>query len=160
MNFLIEPHKEILVKLTQRQVQFILIGGYAVNFHGYNRTTGDMDIWLNPNDENKRHFLDYLIADGFDQLSIDQIRQLDFTKHAAFHIGEKPLQVEFLTRISGLTFEEAFDKKDILPLNDINIPFLHIDHLIISKLTSSRPKDKLDVEELQRILRMREENNE
>ncbi|MEZ4974704.1 MAG: hypothetical protein R2820_15435 [Cyclobacteriaceae bacterium] len=95
MNFLIEPHKEILIKLTQRQVQFILIGGYAVNFHGYNRTTGDMDIRLNPNDENKRHFLDYLIADGFDQLSIDHIRQLDFTKHAAFHIGEKPLQVEF-----------------------------------------------------------------
>ena len=155
MNILFEPHKEILRKLIQFNVEFILIGGYAVNFHGYNRATADMDIWLNPDNHNKLKFLDFLKAEGFDKESLDHITKTDFTKHAAFHIGEKPLQVDFLTIITGIDFSEAYREKQFLPFGDNDIPVIHLDHLIMSKITSTRTKDKLDVEELQKIMRLK-----
>jgi hypothetical protein len=153
MNILVEPHKQMLRRLAEFNVDFILIGGYAVNLHGYVRATGDMDIWLMPSNENRERFLALLRAEGFDETSLSHISKTDFTKHAAFHIGEKPFQVEFLTRISGVSFEEAISRKEQMAFEKTFVPFLNLEHLILSKLTSGRPKDKLDVEELQRILR-------
>ena len=133
----------------------MLIGGYAVNFHGYSRATGDMGVWLKPDNENRSKFIGYLKDEGFDEESLIRISETDFTKHAEFHIGEKPLQVDFITIISGVSFSEADQQKQLLPLGDSFIPFLHLDHLILSKMTSNRLKDKLDVEELQKILRLK-----
>jgi len=70
-------------------------------------------------------------------------------------MGEKPLQVDFITIISGGSFSQADQQKQLLPLDDIFIPVLHLDHLILSKITSNRLKDKLDVEELQKIMRLK-----
>jgi hypothetical protein len=155
MNILVEPHKQMLRRLMEFNVDFILIGGYAVNLHGYVRATGDMDIWLKPSNENRQKFLALLKAEGFDETSLSHIYKTDFSKHAAFHIGEKPFQVEFLTIISGVTFDEAIERKELMPFENSLIPFLNLEHLILSKLTSGRVKDKLDVEELQRILKMK-----
>jgi hypothetical protein len=155
MNILLEPHKQLLRSLIEFKVDFILIGGYAVNFHGYNRVTGDMDVWLKPDNENRAKFISYLTAEGFEKESLNRISETDFTKHAAFHMGEKPLQVDFITIISGVSFTQADLQKQLLPLDDIFIPVLHLDHLILSKITSNRLKDKLDVEELQKIMRLK-----
>jgi len=155
MNILIEPHKDVLKKLIAFNIDFILIGGYAVNFHGYNRVTGDMDIWLKPDNVNKEKFLNYLVTDGFDKQSIKHIKNINFSEHAIFHIGDKPLQIEFLTRISGINFEDANANREELTFEDVKLPFLNLTHLILSKITSSRPKDKLDVEELQKIMKLK-----
>lgn len=53
MNVFIENHQRLLASLTNRRVNFLLVGGYAVIYHGYKRTTGDMDIWLEPSNDNK-----------------------------------------------------------------------------------------------------------
>ncbi len=155
MNILLEPHKQLLRRLIEFKVDFILIGGYAVNFHGYNRVTGDMDVWLKPDNGNRSKFIAFLKEDGFDEESLNRISETDFTKHVAFHIGEKPLQIDFITIISNVSFAEAAERKQVLPFENIYIPFLHLDHLILSKITSSRLKDKMDVEELQKIMRLK-----
>jgi hypothetical protein len=155
MNILLEPHKQLLRRLIDFKVDFILIGGYAVNFHGYNRVTGDMDVWLKPDNDNRARFIAFLKEDGFDEESLIRISETDFTKHSTFHIGEKPLQIDFITIISGVSFAEADQRKQLLPFENIAIPFLHLDHLILSKITSSRLKDKMDVEELQKIMRLK-----
>ena len=155
MNILLEPHKQLLRRLIEFKVDFILIGGYAVNFHGYNRVTGDMDIWLKPDNDNRTKFIAFLKEDGFDEESLNRISETDFTQHTAFHIGEKPLQIDFIAIISGVSFPEANERKQLLPFENISIPFLHLDHLILSKITSSRLKDKMDVEELQKIMRLK-----
>lgn len=95
-------------------------------------------------------------AEGFEQESLERISKTDFTKHAAFHIGDKPLQIEFLTKISGLTFDEAYSARDAVSFEDKILPVINLEHLIISKLSSRRPKDKHDVEELQRLLRQQD----
>ena len=146
-----EPHRLLLKKLVESDVTFILIGGYAVNYHGFNRPTGDMDIWLRPDNLNKEKLLPLLRAENFSDESIQHIAELDFVNPVVFHFGKIPLRVDFLTRISGVEFDDAFRQKVFLPIENVQIPVLHLHHLILSKISNDRTKDKLDVEELQKI---------
>ncbi len=155
MNIFLEPHKHILKRLIEFKVDFLLVGGYAVNYHGYNRATGDMDIWLRPDNLNREAFIELLKAEDFDENSLNHVKQIDFNNAAAFHIGEKPLQIDFLTRLSGVTYEDAWQKKETFQLNDLRIPVIHLHDLIISKIATGRLKDKNDVEELQKIMQLK-----
>ncbi len=76
--------------LLKVKVDFILIGGYAVIYHGYKRTTGDMDVWIKPTNVNKKKLLRVLKKFEFDESGINYLNSLDFTKHIAFHILEEP----------------------------------------------------------------------
>ncbi len=151
MYIFYEPHKEFLKKLIVNDIDFILIGGYAVNFHGYNRATGDMDIWLRPDNNNKTKFVNLLKGEGFTEDTIDQVNDLNFELPTSFYFGEAPLRVDFLTIISGVKFNDAWKDKVFLPLGEFQIPVLHLNHLVLSKISNDRLKDKQDVEELQRI---------
>ena len=151
MNFLIEKHKQILIELLNSKVDFLLIGGYAVIYHGYVRTTGDMDVWLKPDNENKMKLLSVLEKHLTDKSGLDKVKQLDFTDVIAFHIGFPPEKIDFLTKIAGINFDEAFSHKALLPIQNYQIPVLHLNDLIANKLMSARLKDKADAEELQKI---------
>jgi len=155
MNILLDEHKTILLQLLRANVEFILIGGYAVIYHGYGRTTGDMDIWLKPDNENRDKLIPVLEAQGILKEDLDKIRNTDFTQTLAFHVDEPPRRVDFLTKVVGLTFQEADARKRLLPLGNLSVPVLHLDDLIVSKLLSGRTKDKADVEELQKIMRLK-----
>jgi predicted nucleotidyltransferase len=89
MNIFYDAHKLVLQKLLDKQVSFILVGGYAVNYYGYNRVTGDMDVWLQPDNSNKKLLLTALKQLGFDEEGITTIDSWDFTKLQLFHIGGK-----------------------------------------------------------------------
>lgn len=151
MNIFIENHQNFLKSLINHKVNFLLVGDYAVIFYGYKRTTGDMDLWLEPNNENKLKLIDVLTEFGFDKEGIEHIKQLDFTKHLAFHFWEEPERIDCLTYISNVNFKEAFLKKETADVEGMHVPVIHYKHLIISKLSSQRMKDKADVEELQKI---------
>ncbi len=157
MNILLDEHKVILIKLLQSKVDFILIGGYAVIYHGYGRTTGDMDVWLRPDNGNRDKLVPVLESLGVLSEDIVQIKSVDFTQALAFHIDEPPRRVDFLTKIVGLTYEEADKKKVFLPLGNFQVAVLHLDDLIVNKLISGRAKDKADVEELQKIMRLKKQ---
>jgi len=155
MNILLDEHKAIIIQLLKAHIDFILIGGYAVIYHGYGRTTGDMDIWLRPDNANRDKLIPVLENLGIEAEDIDQIRKTDFSQTIAFHIYEPPRRVDFLTKIVGLTFQEAASRQVLLPLDDFEVPVLHLDDLIVNKLISGRAKDKADVEELQKIMRLK-----
>jgi predicted nucleotidyltransferase len=151
MNIFIENHQLFLKSLIKHEVNFLLVGGYAVIFYGYKRTTGDMDLWLEPNNENKLKLIDVLTEFGFDKEGIEHINQLNFTRHLAFHFWEEPERIDCLTYISNVNFNEAFAQKKVANIEGINVPVIHYKHLILSKLSSDRMKDKADVEELQKV---------
>lgn len=151
MIIFLEEHKQILRKLIDSNVDFILVGGYAVNYHGYNRPTGDMDILLRPDNENKKKLLSMLSNEGFTEKSLKNVADLDFTKPAVFHIGSPPKRIDFLTRISRINFDEAWDAKQILPMENYKIGVIHLHHLILTKMGTGRDRDKGDVTELQKI---------
>ena len=152
MDIFYDAHRLFLKRLLEFDVNFILIGGYAVNFHGFNRPTGDMDIWLKPANDNKEKFVKMLLSEGFSEEGISYIADMDFTKPCVFHTGQIPLRIDFLTFINIVQFDEAFSHKVLLPLEDKFVPVLHINDLILSKMTTDRKKDMLDVEELQKII--------
>ena len=158
MNLFIEKHQDLLKELLLRNVDFIVIGGYSVIFHGYARSTGDVDLWLKPDNINKLKLLDVLKQMDFDEEDIQHIAELDFTKYIVFSMWDEPEKVDFLTRISMIEFEQADQRKIIAAIDGIKVPFLHLNDLVLSKFNTGRLKDKADVEELQRIQKEKENN--
>ncbi|UZD24554.1 nucleotidyltransferase [Algoriphagus halophytocola] len=151
MNFTHPAHQEMVFALIDNQVEFLLIGGYAVIFHGYVRTTGDLDIWIRPNEHNKGKLLDTFRKMEFDEESIQALEKLDFREVVVFHIGMEPERIDFLSKVQGLDFDSAFENRVFLELDAYKIPFLRLNDLIVSKLFANRLKDQADVEYLKKI---------
>ncbi|MBK7310943.1 MAG: hypothetical protein IPI93_09165 [Sphingobacteriaceae bacterium] len=131
----------------------MLIGGYAVIYYGYKRTTGDMDLWLKPSNANKLKLLVVLEKLKFSKADIKHIETLNFEETIAFHFWKDPERVDCLTKISGVSFEEAKKKMNFIELDSLKLPVIHYNHLVLSKITSKRAKDKADIEELQKVNR-------
>ena len=151
MNIFTEKHQELLKSLLSSDVKFLLVGGYAVIYHGYKRTTGDMDLWLEPSDDNKKKLLKVLEAFDFNQEGIAHIAKLDFSKHNVFHFWEEPERVDCLTHVSNVVFSEAYQHKIDAEFEGMSIPVINYQDLILSKIMSERLKDKADIEELHKI---------
>lgn len=153
MDFLLPEFKKIILLLLKHDVKFMLIGGYAVIYYGYERTTGDMDIWLQPDNDNRDKLCKALTEFGINPDDILQISQSDFSQIQFFFFGKKPRRIDFLTKINLVNFDEAFTKANHFPLADQMVPIIHYQHLILSKISNSRPQDKADVDELQKIMK-------
>lgn len=158
MDIFIPEHKEMLLALVKHEVKFMLIGGYAVIHYGYERTTGDMDIWLQLGNENKEKLVNALKEFGMTDETITGLRELDFTAPLpVFWFGNPPESIDFITSVSNVSFEDAIKEVKFFFLEKEKIPVIHYHHLILSKSSSTRLKDKADIEELQRINQYRKE---
>lgn len=151
MNLFIDKHQDLINNLLLHDVDFIVIGGYSVIFHGYARTTGDVDIWLRPNNENKVKLLKVFKAMDFFEADYQPIANYDFNEYIVFSMWDEPEKVDFITRINLVEFDVANERKIIAEIDDLKIPFLHLDDLVLSKFNTGRLKDKADIEELQQI---------
>lgn len=151
MKFLHPSFLEVLNPLIACSVDFLIIGGYAVNYYGFGRPTGDMDIWLKPDNQNKQHCLNAFKALNYPKENINNISKLNFEKAQVFFVGEEPLRIDFLTKVNIVDFEEAWAKRKILSYSELDIPVIDYEHLVLTKITTGRTKDKLDLEELQKV---------
>jgi hypothetical protein len=151
MDIFLEEHKSFLLLLLKHKVEFILIGGYAVIFYGYERGTADMDIWLKPNNGNRDKFISTLLEHGIQEESLLEVSKMDFTETKVLHIGQKPNKIDFLTRVQGINYEEADKEKIMLPMKDVLIPVINYHHLITMKMLTGRLQDKADIDVLQKI---------
>lgn len=102
MNIFFEEHKNILKTLIAHEVEFMMIGGYAFIYHGYNRVTSDMDIWIKADNDNKMKLLNGLANLRFDDAGIKTIQAWDFTKPQLFYIVKVPERNDFMTFISRM----------------------------------------------------------
>jgi NACalpha-BTF3-like transcription factor len=153
MDIFLEQHKNFLLLLLKHEVEFMLIGGYAVIYYGYERGTEDMDLWLKPTNANRDKFIEALKEHGVSRETLTAVKEMDFTTTLVMYIGEKPNTIEFLTKVQGVTYEEADKEKVMLPLKDKQIPVIQYHHLVLTKIATGRTKDKADIEELQKINR-------
>lgn len=156
INVLLNEHQQMLSALIKHNVNFMLVGGYAVIHYGYERTTGDMDIWLQLGNENRDKLINALIDFGIEEEGLGKLKHIDFTGPIqTIHIGIPPRSIDFLTLISNVKFEDAILNVNYFQLENIEVPVIHYNDLILSKITSNRLKDKADIEELQRINKYR-----
>lgn len=153
MSLFLKEHKRFLLLLVRHEVQFLLIGGYAVIYHGYERTTNDMDVWLKPDNKNRDQFINALKEHGVITENINRLKKMDFTEPQVLSIGKKPNQIEFLTTVAGLVYNEAAKNKETIVLENQRISLLSYEDLITNKMIIGRTQDKADVEVLQKIHR-------
>ncbi len=152
MNLFLPRHQEILSLLIKHNVDFIIIGGYAVIFHGYERTTGDIDLWIKPTNENRDKLSNAFLEAGMEEDDLDNLKKHDFTHHTSFSWQSEPEKVDFITHINLLEYEKANSNKIAYKWEGLILPFINIQELVLSKINTGRKKDEADVEELQRIV--------
>ena len=90
--------------MLEADIQFMLIGGYSVNYYEYNRPPGDMDLWLKPDNANRDKFVQILVPEAFMVEDIRVISQADFTKPFIFHVGESPYRIDFMNFIANVEY--------------------------------------------------------
>jgi len=155
MDVLLPEFKKLLLLLVKHKVNFMLIGGYAVIYYGYERTTSDMDIWLKADNVNRGKLIRALREFGIFDVDLKALSKKDFSQIQFFYIGKKPSRIDFLNRISGVSYDDAEKEVNYFPLQNIKVPIIQYHHLILSKISNERTKDKADVEELQKINKYR-----
>lgn len=157
MNVFVEEHRQMLSALIKHKVNFMLVGGYAVIHYGYERSTGDMDIWLQLGNDNKNKLLAALTDFGIADDDIKLLKEMDLdTAVPVFYIGEAPRRIDFVTAISRVSFDDAIKNATHFHLDNTFIPVIHYNDLILSKMYTGRAKDKSDIEELERINKYKE----
>jgi hypothetical protein len=155
MDILLPEFKRLLLLFNKHNVNYMLIGGYAVIYYGYERTTSDMDIWLEPTNSNRDKLNRALKEFGIGEKSLQAVSELDFTQIQFFFFGQKPARIDFLTKVNGVTYPEAIAQVNYFPLENEKVPIIQYHHLILTKISNDRLKDKADVEELQKINKFR-----
>ena len=153
MNIFFEEHRKLIADMLAEGVQFMLVGGYAVNYHGYNRTTGDMDIWLKPDNDNKIKLIKALEKNDVDVEDLLVIKELDFSETLVFSAWESPYKIDFLTKVSGVAYDEADREKIVTEIEGLAMPIINLNHLVLTKFGTGRLQDKNDIEKLQQIRR-------
>ncbi len=138
--------KEFLKLLNEHDVQYLLIGGYAVAYYGYARATEDMDIWIAINPANAQKMVSVLKEFGFQQPAL--VPDLFLQSPKIIRLGFPPMRLEITTRISGVEFTECYDARIIDELDGVQINIIDLQNLKRNKEASGRPKDLADLEKL------------
>ena len=147
--------EELLQLLEEHHVDYMIVGGYAVAYHGHPRFTKDMDIFYDSSDENIRRLRDVLLAFGFSE---EDLLSADFsTKENIITFGMEPTRIDLLNDIDGTSFADAKLKIERGHYGKIEVSFIGFDDLIQNKKATQRAKDKGDVEE---ILQQKKETRE
>ena len=145
-----EDFIDLLTELHEAKVEFLLIGGWAVVLYGHVRSTDDIDIFVRATLDNSQRVYEALEKFGA-PLSAHKVTAEHFaTEGDAYRFGVAPLKAEVLTKISGVTFDEALQGSGSFDLNGRAIPYIGRAALIRNKKAAGRHKDLADVEELER----------
>jgi len=141
--------KEFLKLLEENDVRYLLIGGYAVGYHGYARATEDMDIWVAAHPDNAQKLVAVLKTFGFDDPNLNP--ELFLQKPKIIRMGFPPMRLEITTSISGVDFEECYPARIVDEIDGVKVNLIDLDNLKRNKSASGRTKDLADVEKLNQI---------
>lgn len=138
--------KEFLKLLNENKVEYLLIGGYAVNYYGYVRPTGDMDIWISMSRKNAEKVVAALREFGFVSSEINA--ELFVKEKSLVRMGVPPMRLEITNYIDGVEFSESFNERELIQIEEIKVNLISLKHLKATKKASGRYKDLNDLENL------------
>ena len=140
--------KELLELFAAHDVKFMVIGGHALGAHGLPRATEDFDIWVWPNPKNADRIITCLAAFGFEHSGLNSE---DFTQpDTVVQLGFAPARIDLMTSISGVEFEDAWDRRIIATLDGVEFPVIGKSDLVANKWALGRPQDLVDLMKLVR----------
>jgi len=138
--------KEFLRLLNEHDVEYLLIGGYAVAYHGYPRATADMDIWIARHPQNAGKIVAALKAFGFADPELSA--ELFLQEKRIIRMGMPPVRIEIATGISGVEFDECYTARVTDELDGVRVHLIGLTHLKLNKRSAGRYKDLNDLENL------------
>ena len=138
--------KELLKKLNEHQVKYLVVGAYAVMKYTEPRYTKDFDIWVEPASANAQRVFEALAEFG---APMDEVQVEDFAnRELVFQIGIEPLRIDVMMGIKGLEFSDAWPHRVETTFEDVSMNLLSKEDLLVAKIAAGRPQDMLDVDEL------------
>ncbi len=144
--------------LQEHGVKYIMVGGFAVNLHGYQRFTGDMDIWIKDTLENRKQLRKAFVT--CEMGDFPMIEHMQFVPGWTQFYLNNNLILDILIDMKGLegySFDECLGMASVADIDQVKVPFLHLNQLIANKKTVNRAKDQLDVLALEQIKKLRED---
>jgi len=141
---------DLLRALVDSGAEFVVVGAYALSFHGAPRASGDIDVFVNPSPDNAAKVWRALVTFGA-PVATANLTRADFEKpDLVYQIGLPPRRIDVLTSISGVSFEEAWASREPATVEGRTVCFIGRDMFVRNKLAAGRPKDLADAARLQR----------
>jgi hypothetical protein len=147
--------KEFCGLLNTHEVEYLVVGAFALAFYGLPRLTGDIDFWVNPTKANAQRLASALAEFGFPSAR-DQVKQFAEPRQM-WQIGVPPYRIDVITSIDGVNFMEAWADKVAGDLDGESVNYLSREHYLLNKRSTTRLKDKQDAERLAELLDEAEE---
>ena len=141
-----QDFKEFFQSFNRHEVEYLLVGGYAVGYHGYPRATIDIDVWVAANPENARRVVTALEDFGFGSQVL--VEGLFLESDQVVRMGLPPMRIEIMTSILGVQFRDAYDQRVEDVLDGVPVKLISLQHLKANKIAAARAKDLADLEEL------------
>ena len=137
---------EFLKLLTEHDVKYLLVGGYAVGYHGYVRATADMDIWIEATEENASRVTDVFKEFGFGVEALNPAIFLEPDR--IIRIGVPPMRIEVMCSVSGVDFRPCYEHREVAAWDDVEVNIIGLRCLKKNKRASGRLKDLSDLDYL------------
>lgn len=147
-NIFNEDFRDFLFALNEAKVKYILVGGFSVILHGYSRTTGDMDIWVERTADNYQNIKLAFLKFGMPVFDMTEENFLYHQVWDVFTFGVPPSAIDLMLKVKGLSFDETYLKATVFIDDNLEIKVIHKDDLIKAKKAAGRPKDLDDLENL------------
>jgi len=138
--------REFIALLNARRVRYLIVGGYAVAYHGYPRATGALDVFIELSRRNAEAMIEVFRRFGFATAGLKPAFFMD--KGEVVRLGREPLKLEILNDISGVTFADCYRHRIRARIGGLAINFIDLPRLLENKLAAGRDKDRLDLANL------------
>ncbi|MBI4056987.1 MAG: hypothetical protein HY399_05500 [Elusimicrobia bacterium] len=140
-----EDFSDFVAALKRNDVEFVIVGAFALSFLGFPRATGDIDFWIRPTESNAEAVLRALKDFGFESLGITKE---DILSGKVIQMGYPPVRIDLLTSLSGVTSEEIWNNRKEGPFGKHIVFYLDKDTFLKNKRATGRPKDVADLASL------------
>ncbi len=147
-NIFNDDFREFIQALNNHDVKYILVGGYSVILHGYSRTTGDMDIWVQRSQENYRKIFNAFFQFGMPVFDMTKENFLNHPDWEVFSFGRPPVSIDLMIIVKGLNFEECYANSVFFEEDGLKIRTINYSDLMVAKKAAARAKDINDLENL------------
>ncbi len=139
-----QDFRELLELFNAHKVEYMIVGGYALAFHGAPRYTGDIDIFIKSDAENAQRILSALDKFGFKSIGLT-IEDFE-NPEKVVQLGVPPVRVDIITSLSGVTWEDAYSGRETGKYGDISVYYIGRKQFISNKRATGRKKDLADIE--------------
>ena len=149
MRLLTPDFIEFIECCVRRDVQFLIVGGYAVAAHGHPRATKDLDVWVLIDPTNADHLIKALEDFGMGSVGLTADDFLE--PEIVVQLGYPPIRIDLLTSVSGVAFEDCWANRVTVDVGGIEAGFISADDLITNKRATGRPQDLVDADTLEQL---------